>query len=178
MKIYYLVLVLTMSTNISFGQKIIAIDTVTNRTQKIKIGKSVGLETKKEIINPEDYHDSTMADGLSYYRPDGYWKLHSIDTSKRSLSLLNKVSGTTRDFRFSEIKYLNYRRDNDSRYRESLFFIGLGVTIGGVVNVVSKDGSKSLGYGLLAVGLSINVFIFGTRSWTELRKYKIKGTEN
>lgn len=172
---FYFLLFLTIQVK---AQHIVLFDSLTNKSVKIREGKLLGVITAKDTIDPYYYQDSTYRRGTRGYRPDGIWKLHKIDLANQVIQLKPRDKNRIVTYPLNDIKYFQYRKERDSRYRGSMLMIGTIGTLGGIVNLFVNRADVGYSIGLLSVGVISTAWVFGTSKRTELKKYTLVRLEN
>lgn len=155
---YALVVTLTITFGHTSGQRIVAIDTLTGEIRHIKPGGILVVSTAKERMGKKEVFAYSLPESpeISIWSPDGVWKLESLDTMKRQLTINYSDRNVSKSFSFDEVKYLTYVRAKHPwklrNYRIHATLVGLGLLGLGASGMNHEDVSRPLAVSLLAGG--------------------------
>lgn len=181
MKTIIVVIILSLLPILIFGQQIVASDFLSGKVKLIKIGKLMGVTSRKDTIDAFrlfHYRDSTSAKGNYYWSRDGFWRFSSINTSAKELTITNDYVNVNKVFKFDEIEYLTYVKakhpDRLLRSRITAFILGTGFTIVGLSSLSERTSNRDA-IGWISIGVPLVSFCLLTRKLDKPKIYKFKG---
>jgi hypothetical protein len=165
-----IIFVLTISSCTS--SKFILVEGIENgKRRNVSIGKSLGFITESDTIKSHYYSDSTYEKGVFSWDPAGMWFLDDIDTLNKTITIINNFKDKKLTVNISKIEYLEFRKEDNSSYREFFAWTFIFSAPAGIGILLSNHYANARRDGLLL--LAPTVYLFTTRGWLEDKKYRI-----
>ena len=164
---------LCLSMQQATAQMLIVQDSINHKQKKIKPGKTIGLITYSDTIHWNHFSNDS---GKYFSTNGGVFELQVEKTNPETIRLLNRIDKSSSTYHINDIKFVTFPKERHDKYRYGVALLGVFGTLAGSINLV-RDliQQKPVGPSMitLSVGITSFGFLYLTRKWYEVRKYRI-----